>query len=307
MAPHIFYLIKYSVEHVAEGNRSMHLAKKNAKKGQQAYKGSLFSESRLSLRERLFGNVTLPSLKRALEYKNAHVVILAAQSLPERYRISLEQLVAGIDRVTIHYLPPVKSIDLESSRIVLDLLKSVVSGVSGRHCIATVRLDDDDALANNYTNMLLEYIKPALAGFFVSFPLGVRLSIKRDQLILTSSYLSKTSQGMARVEEVDVGEATYFPTAYSGGSHFGVDKRGPVVLDSRFPAYIRTNHVDNDSGMRPLEWARHWIQVSAEPLAKEQEVLDFITCNLAALGSVKSKPFLKRVLAPVSSLVYRSM
>ena len=67
------------------------------------------------------------------------------------------------------------------------------------------------------------------------------------------------------------------------------------------------NHVDNDSGIRPLEWARHWIQMSAGPLAKEQEVLELISCNLAALGSVRKKPYLKRMLAPVPSLVYRSM
>ena len=306
MKKRIFYIIKYSVEYVALGNRSMQLAKRTAQKGQAHYKGKLFSEKRLALRSKLFKNITLPSMRAALENDDAYLVILTSEALPTKYKKQLEEMLRGIGNVVIRYCKPIKSVDSEARESVLDILRKTCNRKEKEICLATIRLDDDDALANNYTQLLLPYVRPDLSGFYVSFPLGVRLSIKHGRFVLTKCYLPKTSQGLARIEVVDPFSENSFQTTYGGGSHVGVDKRGPAILDAREIAYVRTNHVDNDSGMRPLEWARHWIQVSAEPLAERNKIESEVSLNLDALGVCGKKTLLQGWLSPVSSLVYRS-
>lgn len=302
----IFYIIKYSLEYVLEGHRAMHLAKGSKSKGISYYREQLFAERRLNLRFKIFENITLPSLVPVLRDPGAFLLVLSSQSLPESERKRLNDAVEKLGNATVRYCEPVENVDTEARKAVWETLNTQPE-YSGEEkiCVATVRLDDDDGLSKNFSEILRPYVNQKFAGFWVSFPSGVRVVIDSAGWLATRSYMPKTSQGLARVEIFDFQNVEAFGTAYGLGSHAGVDRRAPVILDARQAAYIRTHHGDNDSRVRPLESMRTWIQVSAEPEVEESDLRGMFGCDLGAMGYRHRKSWASKQMAPLCSLLYK--
>jgi hypothetical protein len=302
----IIFIIKFSLEYILEGHRAMNLAKGSKSKGVAYYREQLFSDRRLDLRFKIFENITLPSLGPALKEPGSFLLVLSSQSLPSNRRQRLDDALRPFGNATVRYCEPVSSVNAEARTAVSELLKGQPEHIVGEKiCVATVRLDDDDGLARNFAQMLMPYVKEEFAGLWVSFPLGIRMAINASGWLATKSYMPKTSQGLARVELFDVNNVDTFGTAYDLGGHAQVDRRAPVIMDARQVAYIRTHHDDNDSGARPLESIRTWIQVSSEAEVDEEDLRRTFGCEFGAMGPRQRKSWGSRKMAPVCSLLYQ--
>jgi hypothetical protein len=283
----------------------MNLAKKAMPGGQSNYREVLFADSRLDLRFALFENITVPSLRPNLQHPDAHLLVLASKAMPEKLAIRLENSLSGIKNSTIRYCDPILSVDGEAGTAIRELLAKKGVAKEEKGAVATVRLDDDDALSRNFCQLLDPYVRPELSEFWVSFPVGVRMSIEGTRVVLTKAYLPKTSQGLSRIVSLGDFLTSDFGTAYGLGGHARVDTRAPVILDGRHVAYVRTNHKDNDSGMRRLEAARHWIQVSAEPDIMLDEFKENFDLDPTSIGYLSRKSIVQRRVARLSLLIYQ--
>lgn len=305
MVNDIFFIVKFSVEYQLDGHRAMQLAKASKKKGQVAYRKALFDPRRLQQRFTFFENITLPSLTPNLQNSNAHLICLASRSMPEEYKGRLNSLIRKQRNAAIHYCEPIKSVDYEAGKAVRSFYSKKLHAQQKDIVFATVRLDDDDALASNFVDILSPYVKSEFNGFWVSFPTGVRMSIDAGRIVLTKAYLPKTSQGLARISVISSEHESEIGTAYGLGSHARVDLRAPVIMDGRQIAYIRTNHKENDSRRRRLEWIRHWLQVSAEPNFSLAEASNTFSFDPAVVGFVSEKTTLQKYLSKISALLYQ--
>jgi hypothetical protein len=170
-------------------------------------------------------------------------------------------------------------------------------------CIATVRIDDDDGLADDFGEMVAEYLRPEFSGFWLSFPMGLRL-VKSDRSVsLTQSYMPKIAVGLVKVECLDQSQLPR--TVYSVGAHAKIDRKEPVIIDARRQAYLRTHHNQNDTNIRPLEWVRNWIQRSAEDEVKSEAAAKCFSVRWENLGENVGKSRVKKMCSPIAQLVYR--
>lgn len=301
----IFFIVKFSVEYQLDEHRAMQLAKASKKKGQVAYRQALFAPKRMQQRFSVFENITLQSLAPNLRNPNARLICLASDSMPEKYKGRLNALIERYPNAEVRYCGPIKSVDIEAGGIIRGYCLKKANGSQNDIVFATVRLDDDDALSSNFVELLSPYVKSEFSGFWISFPAGVRMSIDAGRVVLTKAYLPKTSQGLARISAFSPEHDGEIGTAYGLGSHARVDLRAPVIMDGRQIAYVRTNHKNNDSRGRRLEWFRHWIQVSAEPDFSAAEVTNIFSFEPASVGFLSKKSFLQKSFSRLSALLYQ--
>ncbi len=239
---HHFVLIRYSV--YAKTKKSWRIGR-----GVQhdEYKEALFEPSRLELHQKLFFDVTIPSLVAA-NNGNVTVLVFTSESLPELYLASLKAELDKYPWMRLVALP--ENIDLPAS------MNSEVEGElkrSGRSaCYSTVRLDDDDGIGVNFfTELEKKYMSPKFYGFSISFALGYFGVFDGERF---ESFHSKRfpmcAQGLTFVNYYESSDHSFHDenvTIFSLGSHVKVDSVRPVVVDSRNPMYIRTVHAAADT------------------------------------------------------------
>lgn len=110
-------------------------------------------------------------------------------------------------------------------------------------CYASVRLDDDDALANTYFENLFKYIDKPFAGFLVSFGKGVAGIVDNGELCdFKDYYYPKSAQGLAFIQYKAVNRLNNCVSVYDTGMHTKADLNYPVIVDSRRYAFMRTIH-----------------------------------------------------------------
>lgn len=236
---HIFVTIRYSV-----------LSEDKAKawvlgRGDfDEYRRKLFDSERLKSRHELFKKITLPSLVNQTVRPSKDwltVFLLVSEEMPHEHLRNLENLVRNYDWISIVSLP-ISSTKLNSP--VLRHLKRTHAAVT----YATVRLDDDDALAENYCERLLTYVEEHFSGFCISFGKGVAALIGEDQTVNFKAYYApKLAAGLAFIQHKPEGIAPRGKTVYELGNHTKVDLNIPTILDSRSVAFLRTVHLHADT------------------------------------------------------------
>lgn len=233
----IFVIVRYSLLRT----RLHRFAREAGARDQEAYRSLLFDPARLERRLNLFRSITLPSLiglgRRAREIEDVelHVPLLISPELPEAHRRQVEALAEPHD--FLHVVEAVRSIDTAS-----DFIRARCrSGM-----MASVRLDDDDALLPDYIDRLAPYVDPRFDGYGISFPTGYIgfvdeagtftsfSSIRSPNIALGLAYVCDA----ARSEVVNI---------YDFGPHTVLDETIPVILDSRARLYLRTAHLDSDT------------------------------------------------------------
>jgi hypothetical protein len=119
--------------------------------------------------------------------------------------------------------------------------------------IATVRLDDDDGISNNFVSKLSTHMRPGLAGYAVSFAHGIegywedKGNYVKD---LKHSYFPKCAQALAYLNEYSTQKGLYENKTihvYNLGNHMKIDERFPTIVDATAPMYFRTLSTTNDS------------------------------------------------------------
>ena len=255
----IFLVTRYSI--YKPESSGLRLAKQA--KTHDAYRQALFAEVRLAARQQVFDAVTAASLmsQGVPAGVEVHWLVGVSDLLPAHHRAKLEatlQAVESAGSVRTKLLTIASglcdhfegrtypSLSAATEEFILDTLR-------GRdEAFATVRLDDDDALAASFCPDLARFLKKDLAGFLVSFPYGLEGvfdpatgtigDVRRrysPTLALGLSFINFHGAGGAFTDErVHV---------YRLGSHIRMARRNPVILCAQKVGYLRTLSAFNDS------------------------------------------------------------
>lgn len=208
------------------------------------YKKRLFATSRLDLHENLFSQVTLPSLDAISETVGMTVLLMTSDELPLRYRAEIDRLAKSREWL--------KVIEVGGDRSLIKAIESNVRNalevLDDDAVYATVRLDDDDALAEDFGLEVENYLDPRFSGMCLSFAKGVLGSHGGDVYTeLYQYHMPKNAQGMtfiATKAAANAGESPF--SVFATGNHRTVDRRYPTVSDARRIMYIRTEHGESD-------------------------------------------------------------
>jgi hypothetical protein len=233
-----------------------------------AYRATLLDTARLQARFEMFRSITVPSLMAQRPFAGElHFLLLISDALPEAHRAGLVELLERmaeargirtriLDVAAEPETPCEGAVQRSIGTAIETYLHEVVQGEPAC-CVATVRLDDDDALAAVYCQRLASYLRPELAGFVVSFPYGLQGVVESESARvsrLRRMYYPKVALGLAQINYFEArGGWRARPThVYGLGSHLRVDRRCPVILDAAGPAYFRAVGEYNDSGDVPF-------------------------------------------------------
>ncbi len=238
MRKHVFVMIRYSALTESSGSWAI-----GRDKSFESYKETLFSPERLRLHEKLFREVTLPSLMR-MDRQLTTVLIFTSDELPENHLKNLNDMVNGLDNFKIVLLP-------RSGKLIShmhDCLYQQLQLFKEDVCYATVRVDDDDALSNDFFKHIFEYVKPAYQGHAISFALGVVGFFDGVKYVGFNKRKSPlTALGLSFINVFKMTDRKPNPLSIYGlGKHSNIDERHPVIMLSKKIMYIRTMHEESD-------------------------------------------------------------
>ncbi|WP_252107383.1 MULTISPECIES: glycosyltransferase [unclassified Halomonas] len=239
MRKHIFFLIRFSVFTKSKSAWAI-----GNKVDMEVYKQNLFDRDRLLTHQAIFEKVTLPGLDSMMDAERATALVFISEELPEEFESRLRALSEQRTWLKIVKVRSEKALNRQIDLRVAKELERFEFPI----CCASVRLDDDDALASDYCTVLERHMYPHDEDYCVTFPEGI-LSVYAQNRY-TDHYQHRqinNAQGLAMVKTLTSQEKVESPiTVFSVGNHTNVDKRYPVVMDSRQRMFIRTEHAHSD-------------------------------------------------------------
>ncbi|MBP5980590.1 MAG: hypothetical protein KA748_10315 [Halomonas sp.] len=238
MKKHIFVMIRYSA--LTESSSAWAIGRN---KNFESYREMLFSNDRLTLHEKLFREVTLPSLKN-MDKESTTVLIFTSDELPFKYMNNLNEMVGDLDNFKVVLLPRSGKLISQMHDFLYQQLQLFEEDV----CYATVRVDDDDALSNDFGEHLFKYVDPVYQGHAISFPVGVVGFFNGEKYIgFNKRKTPLTALGLSFINVYTVSGNKPNPLSIYGlGKHSNIDERYPVVMISKKIMYIRTMHEESD-------------------------------------------------------------
>ena len=199
----------------------------------EAYRAALFAPERLAERLTLFAGVVLPSLAaQTLPMRKGvrEVVLLVSAEMPADGLARLRAAIAAFDWIRLAAVPP-------------DAAGIPMTGPDT--IFASVRLDDDDALARGFMARISGYVRPEYAGRVITFPSGISAFL--DQHLryarFANRWTAKETMGMSYI----AGPGTPFGSVYHLGHHGKVHRAAPLLSDPQGPMYLRTIYAGQDS------------------------------------------------------------
>jgi hypothetical protein len=244
----VYVLIRYSLLYHSPP-KSFHLS--TSLSDNIHYRSVLFDKSRLKKRQLLFDGFTLPSLDQVYQNKphdiNLKVLVMTSTQLPKENKDFLQDRSKKYPWLGIHYFPP-SGINMNAA---LQNLIIQDSTAAKQLIIATVRLDDDDALAKSYLVCLNKYMNPNYDNHIISFPQGVALYFDSCQQSVIGYHevnSPKIALGLCLVKcySSDDIKSETVEHIYNAGNHINVDSRYNVIYDDHSPSYIRVNSEYSD-------------------------------------------------------------
>jgi len=194
----------------------------------------LFSDARLSIRENMFLQYSVPVLAQMTKTHDYRHFVLYSDVLPEKHRKTLLDACREYPfLVPVEWSQPVSGPGISEVRGAMEeILRSRYSPADGLQPVAWFRLDDDDVLAADYLDRLEPYRRLDFVDKAVSFGLGLTaFKTNRDLVNLREYYYPKSAQGMAFIAMYDPAEATL--RAPAPGPHTTIDRSMPTIIDSR--------------------------------------------------------------------------
>ncbi len=233
---------------LTESGSSWKIGSKNPEK----YKEKLFNPERLELHERLFQDVTLPSLlnqSQPLNERNYTHLIITSDQLPEKNVRNLQEIIAPYPWAKVVQVPSNGS----QSKLIGNVMYQELSKFEEEVCYSTTRLDDDDALGYDFFEELNKYISPMYAGNFISFGKGYA-GVYNDNTgkmeTFHEYYYPKIALGMTYINIYNPVTDSFQESEISvffRGNHVNADIQSPTLIDSRKPLFIRTLHAESDT------------------------------------------------------------
>lgn len=237
----IYIVIRYSV--LIEDSTSWNISKNS----NQEYREMLFNKQRLEQHFELFKNITFPSIvnqTRNLNDIDFKLMLVTSEDLPDWNRVLLEEVLSEYTWAKICYLPS-KGVDV-TQPIYDDLDK-----YKGKVLFATIRLDDDDALAVDFIEKLEGFFIESNSGCAISFGLGLYgfYSFKKHQYYkFIQYYYPKIAAGLCYVNTYEKGKFGHkIRTIFQAGNHSKIDSNIPVIVYCKDIMFIRTMYDSSDS------------------------------------------------------------
>lgn len=232
--------IRYSVL-FGKNTKGFHLSA--TQDSHEKYKNELFSNSRMSLREWLFGNFTLPSLKEVFENKGDDVefkvLLMTSTELPEKNKAYIERVAnENSEWFFLSYVDPSRVKYGEHISPLLNKYKE-----EGDFICATARLDDDDALFKDYAKELGSIMSEETDGSVVSFSLGYNIYTTSDKEFVGASeyHHSKNSAGLAYIRKYADPEMVQLDNIYTCGNHIKISENFNVIEYECKHSFLRVN------------------------------------------------------------------
>jgi hypothetical protein len=200
----------------------------------------LYDERRMARRFYLFENLTLPSLMAQTD-KDFTTVILSSDVMPDRYKERLSALAARLPGAVVEYSANRRG-DLALRKFIVQAAAPQLRGTS-----VHFRLDDDDALAFSYIERLRKLTQTLSPSTHLSFPSGIMLFPAGPTAPVGTSMLHQRFLTAIGLATVNGGSFQKNPFQMM---HSNVWTRWPVVSDPSFPAFIRTQHFENDTAAK---------------------------------------------------------
>lgn len=210
----------------------------------------LFAPKRLDARFARFEALLLPSV--AAQTRAAEHIVLASTLLPPPWRDRLEGL-ARERGFRLHFAGTERVVD----RV---LVEDGLIGLDGRTRLATIRVDDDDAIATTLVERVARLSRLDLDDYVVSFPRGVYLDQRRAKAVFAPVVQPNVACGLTRV----LRKRRKALSVYGLGNHNALHARLPVVSAPDSDMYLMTTHDDNVSNRLAFRRLK-----DAEPLTPE--------------------------------------
>lgn len=205
----------------------------------------LFDPTRLDERLRYFETITLPSLMDQTD-GDFTLLLLSSTLMPPAYQARLRELTKdtlGDQRAEVMFRP-------EGSAG--KYLRTAVRRGFGERIVAQVVLDDDDALARDFTAEVRRHARigfdasterPQDEHLFLSFPHGFTLGVDGGAPAwLERRYVPYTNLGLTLVAPATTRRNPFL------ASHLKIGLRHPSLMITRNrPYYLRSVHGHNDS------------------------------------------------------------
>ena len=209
---------------------------------ESGYLKKLFDPDRLRARRETFKKITIPSIRGAMDAAEGikiEVHVLTSSLLPELDKRFLSDISKEYDFVRVFYMEP-DSVDMQKASL------DYVAKLKNKDVVASIRLDDDDAVSKDYLKRLSVWMNLDLDEFVVSMSRGcaVLLDKKLNPISFEDYPKLLIAAGLAYVYKV--GENSY-KNIYSLGSHTKVYKKVPVIWDNSGYSFVRSFHEFNDS------------------------------------------------------------
>ncbi|UYV18036.1 putative rhamnosyl transferase [Halomonas qaidamensis] len=237
MKRHVFVLVRYSV--LTHHRGAWVIGRDN---DFDEYKKKLFEDERLKLHTKLFKTVTLPSLLK-MEKKNTTVLLFTSSEMPAKYLNEIKEIELKFENFKVIEVDVSQSL----TKVMQDKLLGELGKLGEEVCYASVRLDDDDALADEFYVSLFKYVDPSFVGHSISFSKGYAGLYENGSYkgFYVQNY-PKLALGLSHIHHYRKGEEKEVSSIYSLGGHTRIDEKAPIIIDSRKSMYIRTIHEASD-------------------------------------------------------------
>lgn len=295
MSPAIYFVTRYSV--VGKAQHTWQIARNAA--DHQTYRAKVLDPHRLTARLRLFEQITVPSIS-AQQVESMNWLILVALDLPESDLARLRQAVSpaiasGVRVQFLRVAPSDDRADLEGGvyagmgQAIRMTIENDLAGT--RACFATVRLDDDDALAADYSKRLDRFLRPEFAGMHISFSRGLQAIYAGDGAFTDTRVIDRPliALGLALINDHDPAKGFSCPEVHvhGFGNHADLSARTPVIVDGSGVSYLRTLAESSDLG--DASHSRHPAATKAEAVALGLPQLSFELAGGAPAQNVEQK------------------
>ncbi len=206
-----------------------------------ALQAKLYDPDRLTRRFALFETLTLPSLK-AQSHAAFSTAVLVGDSFPQEARRYLEGLLADVPGAHLMSLPP-----MGNYQAMQEVFRRLPTPADASH-VATIRLDDDDAIHRDALRRIQEIATGMAALRDVSNPLvigfnrGFFLGVGNSALELTEVH-EKTPLGIG----LALITPKHSPLNIYRRNHRLLPQFFDCYTDVSQPMFIRSVHRDNDS------------------------------------------------------------
>jgi len=233
----------------------------------------IFDFERLLFRFKTFEQFCMQSL---MDQKIKHeddisftLLILYSDALPDYFKGRLSELSNMFNKNTAYgklqtaaIKSTLRDVSTDSHKNMNEAIKyTILQHAQSQHndsdcTFATVRLDDDDALSENFITEVGKYLLPTMAGMCISFPYGFEGYVDPTNLAIKDirhCYFPKIALGLSYINHIKNGDVVDKKTFHvlNTNNHTKVDERYPVIMDARLPMYFRALSFTNDSNGSP--------------------------------------------------------